>query len=86
MKMKTLLAALAITVAPTLAFAECGWGKAHETAMSCAEGSTWDADSRSCVPVASSGGDATRPGTGGIPCRPFHAGGPLPGAAAARGP
>jgi hypothetical protein len=54
MKMKTLLAALAIIVAPTLAIAECSWGKAHETAMSCAEGSAWDAESRSCVPVASS--------------------------------
>lgn len=54
MKMKTLLAALAIIVAPTLAIAECSWGKAHETAMSCAEGSAWDAESGSCVPVASS--------------------------------
>lgn len=55
MKMKTLLAALAITVAPTLAFAECSWGKAHETtAMSCAEGATWDAATQTCVPVASS--------------------------------
>lgn len=54
MKMKMLLAALAITAAPGLAFAQCSWGKAHETAMSCAEGSAWDAESRSCVPVASS--------------------------------
>ena len=55
MKIKTLLAALAITAAPTLAMAECNWGKSHETtAMSCAEGSAWDAASQTCVPVASS--------------------------------
>jgi len=54
MKIKTLLAALAITTAPALAFAECSWGTAHETTMSCAEGSTWDSESSSCVPVASS--------------------------------
>lgn len=55
MKIKMLLAALAMTAAPTLAIAECSWGKSHETtAMSCAEGTTWDATAQTCVPVASS--------------------------------
>jgi hypothetical protein len=55
MKIRLLLAALAITAAPTLAIAECSWGKAHETtAMSCVEGTSWDAASQTCVPVASS--------------------------------
>jgi hypothetical protein len=55
MKIKMLLAALAMTAAPTLAIAECSWGKAHETtAMSCVEGMTWDAATQACVPVASS--------------------------------
>jgi hypothetical protein len=55
MKIRLLLAALAITAAPSLAFAQCSSSKAHETtAMSCAEGTSWDAASQTCVPAASS--------------------------------
>ncbi|MGI1663561.1 carbohydrate-binding module family 14 protein [Palleronia sp. KMU-117] len=55
MKIKLLLAALAISAAPSLAIAQCSAGKAHETtAMSCVEGLTWDAATQACVPVTSS--------------------------------
>ena len=53
MKLKTLLAALALTITPALAMAECSWSKEQVT-MSCAEGSQWDAASQTCVPVVSS--------------------------------
>ncbi|MFW5655935.1 MAG: adenylosuccinate lyase [Roseicyclus sp.] len=54
MSIKTLLAAFVLTAAPGLALAECGWGKADQVTMSCAEGMMWDADSATCVPVVSS--------------------------------
>lgn len=54
MKIKTLLATLVIVSAPALAAAECNWGQHQTTAMSCAEGSTWDAEQQACVPAATS--------------------------------
>jgi hypothetical protein len=54
MSIKTLLAALVLTAAPGLAMAECSWGSAHQTTMSCAEGTTWDAGTQTCIPVVSS--------------------------------
>jgi hypothetical protein len=54
MSIKTLLAALVLTVAPGLAIAECSFGRGHEVTMSCADGMTWDADAQACVPVVSS--------------------------------
>ncbi|MEO0389341.1 MAG: carbohydrate-binding module family 14 protein [Pseudomonadota bacterium] len=52
MTIKTAAFAFAIMLAPTLAVAEgCSWGKSHQ-AMSCAEGTTYDADSATCVAVA----------------------------------
>ena len=51
-KTKTLLAALALTVAPTLAMAMGCSGYGHETpAQSCIAGTAWDADKGACVPV-----------------------------------
>ncbi|SDN35724.1 Chitin binding Peritrophin-A domain-containing protein [Lutimaribacter pacificus] len=47
MKIKTTLAALALITVPALASATCA-GKTHQ-AMSCAEGTVWDADSQACV-------------------------------------
>lgn len=47
MKIKTTLAALALITVPALASAMCA-GKTHQ-AMSCAEGTVWDADSQACV-------------------------------------
>jgi hypothetical protein len=54
MSIKTLLAALVLTAAPGLAVAECSWGMEHQTTMSCADGTLWDAPSQTCVPVVSS--------------------------------
>lgn len=52
MTIKTILAALALTVLPAVSYAACS-GKSHQ-AMSCAEGSVWDADTRTCVKQVSS--------------------------------
>lgn len=51
--MKTTLAALALALTPMMASAMCS-DKSHQ-AMTCAEGSMWDAASQSCVaqPVSS---------------------------------
>lgn len=54
MKIKALLATLVIIAAPTLAAAECSWGKNETTAMSCAEGTSWDPQAQNCVPTATS--------------------------------
>ncbi len=53
MKLKTLLAALALTMTPALAMAECSW-KNEQVTMSCAEGTQWDATTQTCVPSVSS--------------------------------
>lgn len=53
MKLKTLLAALALTTVPALAMADCSWSREQVT-MSCAEGSQWNAETQTCVPVVSS--------------------------------
>lgn len=51
MKTKTTLCALALSLAPTLALAYgCGGDRASPvTAMSCADGQIYDAETRSCV-------------------------------------
>lgn len=50
MKTKTVLVALALTLAPALALAEgCNYGKHEQQAMSCAAGTTFDAASNTCV-------------------------------------
>ena len=48
--MTRLLLALSILAAPPPALAQES-GCSREQAMSCAEGTTWDAESRTCVPV-----------------------------------
>ena len=52
MKLKTFAVALALTLAPTLSLAGegCGWGKTHQ-AMTCADGTTYDAEAGKCVAV-----------------------------------
>ena len=54
MKMKTLLAALAVAagLTPGLALAQ-GCGHERQAQISCAEGQSWDATTRSCVTVGS---------------------------------
>lgn len=54
MSIKTLLAAVVLTAAPTFAMAECTWGSGHQMTMSCAEGMMWDGEAQACVPVVSS--------------------------------
>ena len=53
MKPKIILTTAALTLASAVsAYASCNW---HEQqAMSCAEGTTWDTESKSCVPQATS--------------------------------
>ena len=53
MKTKVVLTSLALTLATSLsAYAGC---KGHsEQAMSCADGTVWDTESRSCVPQTTS--------------------------------
>lgn len=53
MKLKTLLAALALAVSPMVATAACYDGHS-EANMTCADGSQWDAATRTCVPTSTS--------------------------------
>ena len=51
MKIKTVAIALALTIAPTLSMAAgCNYGKEQQV-MSCAAGSIYDAESKTCVKV-----------------------------------
>ena len=56
MRIKTVLAAAILTMTPALAMAQgCSFGShGQEASMSCAEGTTWDATSGTCVPTATS--------------------------------
>ena len=51
MKTKTILCALALSLAPTLSLAMGCSGATHQpvTAMSCAEGQVFDAETNACV-------------------------------------
>lgn len=53
MKTKALLAALALTLAPTVSLAAgCSYGHSkEEVAITCAAGSTYDQASKTCVPT-----------------------------------
>ena len=52
MKIKTLAIALALAMAPTLSLAMgCNYGK-EKQAMSCAEGTSYDTATHSCLPVS----------------------------------
>ena len=51
MTIKTLAAAVALTVIPAMGFAyQCNYGK-EQAAMTCAEGSTYDSQAGKCVPT-----------------------------------
>lgn len=52
MKLTVGLAALALVALPSLAAAQCTYGK-QKQAMSCAEGATYDNATRSCLPTSS---------------------------------
>lgn len=49
MTLKTALAALALTLAPTLAFAYCGGVPHTPTASACGDGQVWDEASQTCI-------------------------------------
>ena len=52
-KTKTALAAIALVALPSVLSAEC-FGSGHEQAsMSCAAGTVWDTETRTCVPSTS---------------------------------
>ena len=51
MTIKTLAAAVALTVIPAPGYAyECNYGK-EQAAMSCADGSVYDSEAGKCVPT-----------------------------------
>lgn len=49
MTIKTLAAAVALTLLPAFAMAECTYGK--QAAMTCADGSVYDHEAGKCVPT-----------------------------------
>ena len=52
MTIKTLAAAVALTLLPAMGFAyECNYGKQKQASMSCAEGSVYDTTAGACVPT-----------------------------------
>ncbi|MCR9114286.1 MAG: adenylosuccinate lyase [Rhodobacteraceae bacterium] len=53
MKTKVILTSAALTLASALS-AYAGCGKHSEQAMSCAEGTSWDAETLTCVPQTTS--------------------------------
>lgn len=53
MTIKTTVAALLLTLAPGLAIAMgCQGDHGQQAAISCAEGTMWDAEESACVPIA----------------------------------
>jgi hypothetical protein len=55
MSIKTMLFAAVMAVLPGLSFAMCtGDSHASQEAMTCADGTQWDAETATCVPVTSS--------------------------------
>ena len=52
MTIKTLAAAVALTVIPAMGFAyECNFGKQKQASMTCAEGSVYDSAAGKCMPT-----------------------------------
>ena len=52
MSKKTLLVAVMLTALPSLSFAMCSGYKHQEASMSCADGTVYDAESKTCVTVS----------------------------------
>lgn len=51
MTIKTLAAAVALTLLPAFAMAACNYGK--QAAMTCGEGSVYDSEAGKCIPTTS---------------------------------
>lgn len=55
MTVKTILTAAVLAVLPGLTFAQCtGESRHDQQAMTCAEGTQWDAQTATCVPISTS--------------------------------
>jgi hypothetical protein len=55
MSLKTVLSAALLAILPGLSFAMCtGDSHADQQAMTCAEGTQWDVETGTCVPVINS--------------------------------
>ena len=53
MKLRLILAAAALALAPGIAAAQCNWS-ASQSASQCGAGQVWDGDSQTCVTPPSS--------------------------------
>lgn len=53
MKVKMFVAAIALTLAPGMAMAMCGWERS-QTASQCEQGTTWDSETQTCIAPVSS--------------------------------
>ena len=49
---KSIFVALALAALPTLSYAECSGYGHQEAAMSCADGTVWDPEAKTCVTVS----------------------------------
>jgi hypothetical protein len=55
MQIRTILVAAILAVLPGLSFATCmGASHGDQAAITCAEGTQWDAETATCIPVSSS--------------------------------
>ncbi len=55
MSVKTFLTAAILAVLPGLTFAQCAGEARHDQqAMTCAEGTQWDTQTATCVPITTS--------------------------------
>ena len=54
MKLKVIVAAATLALAPGMAAAMCSWEKPQQSASQCGSGQVWDADSQTCITPLSS--------------------------------
>ena len=55
MTVKTILTSAVLAVLPVLTYAQCsGEARLDQQAMSCTEGTQWDAQTATCVPITTS--------------------------------
>lgn len=54
MRTAMLLTTLSLMLAPGLVMAQCNAGKTQQQAMTCIPGTSWDAETGTCVPVVNS--------------------------------
>ena len=54
MKLKTLLAALALSISPAVAMAACSGYGHSDTVNQCGAGQMWDIDAEKCVAITTS--------------------------------